>query len=80
MFHDFDKYIGLDKFNLLHLNDSQVEIGSKKDRHECLGYGNIWKEDSKSLKYLLTLCGEKNIPVILETPNVHNDLCNINIL
>ncbi len=80
MFHDFDKYIGLDKFNLLHLNDSQVEIGSKKDRHECLGYGNIWKEDSTSLKYLLTLCGEKNIPVILETPNVHNDLENINIL
>ncbi len=80
MFHDFDKYIGLDKFNLLHLNDSEVPFASKKDRHECIGFGHIWKENNESLKYLLTKCGEKNIPVILETPNVMNDMKNINSL
>ena len=79
MFHEFDKYIGLHKFKLLHLNDSLVSLGSKKDRHECLGYGSIWKEDDKSLKYLLTQCGEKKIPVILETPNILNDFNNINL-
>ena len=78
MFHEFDKYVGMDKFNLLHLNDSQVKLGSKKDRHECLGYGEIWKDNDISLKYLLTKCGEKNIPVILETPNIYNDLNLIN--
>ena len=49
MFYEFDKYIGIDKFNLLHLNDSQVKLGSKKDRHECLCEGCIWKEDNKAL-------------------------------
>ena len=80
MFDDFDKYVGLDKFNLLHLNDSEVTFGSKKDRHECLGYGHIWKEDNKSLKHLLKKCGENEIPIILETPNVMNDLKNIDML
>ena len=77
MFHEFDKYIGLHKFKLLHLNDSAVPLGSKKDRHECLGYGSIWKDDNESLKYLLKQCGEKKIPIILETPNILNDLKNM---
>lgn len=79
MFHEFDKYIGLHNFKLLHLNDSAVPLGSKKDRHECLGYGSIWKDDDKSLKYLLTKCAEKKIPIILETPNILNDVKNINL-
>jgi deoxyribonuclease-4 len=78
MFHEFDKYIGLEKFDLLHLNDSAVPFASKKDRHECLKYGYIWKEDDESLQYLLTKCSENNIPVILETPNVLNDMESIN--
>jgi deoxyribonuclease-4 len=74
MFFDFDKYIGLDKFNLLHLNDSAVSFGSKKDRHECLTEGFIWKEDETALEYLLVKCSEKDIPVILETPDIIKDL------
>jgi deoxyribonuclease-4 len=74
MFYEFDKYIGLDKFNLLHLNDSAVPFGSKKDRHECLGEGFIWKEDDESLKYLLKKCSESNIPIILETPDIITDM------
>lgn len=79
MFHEFDKYIGLHNFKLLHLNDSAVSFASKKDRHECLGYGYIWKEDNKSLKYLLTKCAEKKIPVILETPNISKDMETIDL-
>lgn len=74
MFYEFDKYIGLDKFNLLHLNDSAVPFGSKKDRHECLREGFIWKEDDEALKYLIKRCGESNIPIILETPDIISDM------
>jgi len=67
MFVDFDRYIGLDKFNLLHLNDSKTIFGSKKDRHELLGEGYIWGESFSSLIYLLNRCKENGIPMILET-------------
>lgn len=80
MFHDFDKYLGLEKFDLLHLNDSEVKLGAKKDRHSCIGFGKIWEDDNISLKYLLTKCSEKFIPVILETENGKQDLFNINNL
>lgn len=77
LFYEFDKHIGLDKFNLLHLNDSLVPLGSKKDRHECICCGHIWKDDNMSLKYLLTKCSENKIPVILETSDVLGDLYTI---
>lgn len=67
MFYDFERYIGLDKFTLLHLNDSKVEIGSKKDRHENITQGYIWNEDITSLIYILNRCKENGIPMILET-------------
>jgi len=80
MFYEFDKYIGLDKFNLLHLNDSMVALGSKKDRHECLCEGCIWKKNNTALKYLLTKCGENKIPVIIETADVVGDMDTIDRL
>jgi deoxyribonuclease-4 len=67
MFEEFDEILGLDKFTLLHLNDSVVSFGSKKDRHELLLCGQIWKEDCSSLFYLLNMCKKHNIPIILET-------------
>lgn len=67
MFSDFDAVIGLDKFALLHLNDSEVPCGSKKDRHACLCTGHIWTEDSSSLVYLLDKCQKHGIPMVLET-------------
>lgn len=77
MFHDFDKYIGLDKFKLLHLNSSKAEFGSKKDQHDCLHTGKIWKNSAESLVYLITRCEENNIPIILETPDVYTDMKGI---
>lgn len=67
LFHDFQRYIGMSYFSLLHLNDSVVEFNSKKDRHACIGDGYIWKKDKTSLFYLLTKCMENNIPIVLET-------------
>lgn len=40
-FAAFDKIIGLKKLKMSHCNDSKVELGGKKDRHEHLGEGYI---------------------------------------
>lgn len=67
LFSDFDKLLGLDKWKLLHLNDSCVPLGCRKDRHELIAQGNIWKEDQTALKYLVNKCCQHDIPIVLET-------------
>jgi len=67
MFIDFDNILGLDKLTLIHLNDSKEKFKSRKDRHELLKQGFIWKNDDISLRYLLEKCKTHNIPCILET-------------
>lgn len=67
MFQDFERFLGIDNFYLLHLNDSKVPLGSKKDSHACLGEGLIWKNSFKSLVYLLNKCKQNQIPMVLET-------------
>ena len=67
MFEEFDDIIGLDNFTLLHLNDSEVPLGSRKDRHACLGTGYIWGESFDSLILLLDTCKAHGIPAVLET-------------
>ena len=67
MFEEFDKIIGLNKFTLLHLNDSVVALGSKRDEHALLGTGHIWSGGFESLILLLDTCKKYGIPVILET-------------
>lgn len=37
----FDKEIGLERLKLIHANDTRVELGSKIDKHENIGAGNI---------------------------------------
>ena len=67
MFNDFDRIIGLEYFKLLHLNDSEVQLGAKKDLHACIGNGFIWKDGFNSLLHLLDTCKHLNIPMVLET-------------
>ena len=67
MFADFDRLLGIDNFYLLHLNDSKVHLGSKKDLHACLGDGCIWENSFESLIHLLNKCKENKIPMVLET-------------
>ena len=61
----FDKLIGLHFIKLIHLNDSQRELGSHIDRHANIGSGFIGKE---SLLELMTFFLSLNVPIILETP------------
>lgn len=49
---DFEKEVGMKYLKLIHLNDSKYEFGCRKDVHEVLGEGKIWKSP-KVLKYFL---------------------------
>ncbi|OQX90289.1 MAG: hypothetical protein B6D57_03920 [Candidatus Coatesbacteria bacterium 4484_99] len=54
-----------DRVMLLHLNDSKVELGSNKDRHEHLGMGYIGRD---GLRNFLLYPDVAELPVIMETP------------
>ena len=60
----FNKIIGLDKLKVLHINDSKNIIGSHKDRHENIGYGNIGFDNLIKVIYHEKL---KGIPKIMIT-------------
>ena len=75
---ELEKYIGLDKLKVIHLNDSKFPLSSRKDRHMHIGKGYIGLEGFRALvnhKYL------KDLPFILETPkhDEEDDLKNINL-
>lgn len=65
-FAQFDKIIGLKWLKMSHVNDSKVEFGSHRDRHEHIGDGNIGKAGFEAF---LSFLREKKlaIPLILET-------------
>jgi len=76
---ELEKYIGLDKLKVVHLNDSKYPLGSRKDRHMHIGKGYIGLEGFRVLvnhKYL------KDLPFVLETPkhDEKDDLKNINLV
>jgi deoxyribonuclease IV len=48
-FKQFDKVIGLKWLKMSHINDSKIELGSKKDRHEHIGEGRIGEAGFKAL-------------------------------
>jgi len=63
---EFDDVIGLDRLKAIHLNDSKNPFDSHKDRHECIGQGNI------GLTALVNVINHpklQGIPFNLETPN-----------
>jgi len=78
MFDDFDRIIGLERFTLLHLNDSEVPLGSRKDRHASLGTGYIWTDSFDSLIHLLNKCQTHGIPAVLETN--YDDMLTLSII
>jgi len=66
----FDKEIGLSYIKCIHINDSKNAIGSHKDRHENLGFGDLGFDNLINIIYNERL---KDIPKILETPYVTKD-------
>lgn len=61
----FDAVIGLDRLELSHANDSKVELGSRKDRHEHIGEGLIGLDGFRAI---MSNQRFRKIDFILETP------------
>lgn len=66
-FEEFEKEIGLKKLALIHLNDSKGGLGSNLDRHEVIGEGTLGID---TFELIVNHPYLKNIPGILETPDV----------
>ena len=65
-FKEFDDVVGFSYLKGMHINDSKKGLGSKVDRHESLGQGEIgWS----CFEYIMSDSNFNNIPLILETPN-----------
>lgn len=62
----FDTIIGLERLKAIHLNDSLNACGSHKDRHACIGKGQIGLEALVKVINHPDLC---KLPFYLETPN-----------
>ncbi len=75
-FDEFNKKIGLQYLDLIHLNDSKKGHGCCVDRHENLGEGEI---GLVGLRHVIRYCMYYRIPTILETPDTYQseiDLIN----
>lgn len=76
----FDEIVGLDRLKIIHMNDSKKEFGSKKDRHEHIGKGEIGMEAFRNIVNDKKL---KKVPMILETPKgdeLLEDIENLKVL
>ena len=63
---EFDRVLGLSRLRAIHLNDSKNPLGARKDRHECIGRGELGLE---ALERVLRFAAARELPVVLETPN-----------
>ena len=62
---EFDSIIGLDRLKAVHLNDSMMPFGGKKDRHAVIGEGEI------GLNAIINFMNHpklNKLPFFLETP------------
>jgi deoxyribonuclease-4 len=63
----FDRELGLARLAMVHFNDSQSERGSRTDRHQHVGAGQI---GPRGMGHLLTHPLLRSIPFVLETPGM----------
>jgi deoxyribonuclease-4 len=61
----FDRILGLDRLELLHLNDSKHPLSSHKDRHQDIGKGTLGVDPFRRIMLDERL---RTVPKILETP------------
>ena len=62
--NELDSHVGLGRLHLVHLNDARDPLGSRLDRHEHIGLGNIGEEGFKVI-----LNSElREVPMVMETP------------
>jgi molybdopterin converting factor small subunit len=62
----FDRLIGLEHLKLIHANDAKKPCGSRVDRHDHIGDGEIGIE---AFRRLATDPRLEHVPIIIETPD-----------
>lgn len=62
---EFDRLIGLDRLKTIHLNDSLKPLGSRVDRHDAIGNGQIGID---GFRWIMNDPRLADVPKILETP------------
>ncbi len=67
---EFDNKIGIKNIKLIHLNNSKTELGAGIDRHDNLENGKIHMD---GIREIIRFAKKLNIPIILETPDIHID-------
>ncbi len=80
MKREFDSSIGLDRIRAFHLNDSKFGLGSRRDRHEHIGRGEVGLE---AFRLILNDRKFRNVPMVLETPkgdDLEEDRVNLAVL
>ena len=65
-FAEFDRLIGCDRIKVVHCNDSKKAWGSRVDRHEHLGDGEI---GPVAFQCLVKDSRFENTPIVVETPD-----------
>lgn len=65
-FEEFDRTVGMQYLKGMHLNDALRPLGSRLDRHACIGKGMIGLE---CFRYIMRSPLFEEIPLILETPD-----------
>jgi len=61
----FDQLVGMERLMAIHLNDSKREMGSRVDRHEQIGKGELGVE---AFRLLVNDPKLAPLPMVLETP------------
>ena len=73
---EIDARIGLGRLAMIHLNDSKSALGSRLDRHEHLGAGNIGET---GLREILTNPRLAHVTYYLETPGMDEGYDAVNV-
>ena len=63
----FDDVIGRDRLRMMHLNDSKTALGSRHDRHELIGEGQIGEG---AFRRVMNDDRLAKIPKVIETPKL----------
>ena len=77
----FDDILGYARLGELHLNDSAVPLGTRKDRHALIGEGHV---GAAAFRRIMTDRRLAAVPKVIETPKgddmVTNDRRMLNLL
>jgi deoxyribonuclease-4 len=76
----FDRLLGAERLKAVHLNDAKRELGSRVDRHEHIGQGEL---GLAPFRFLVNEPRFRGLPMILETekgPDLEEDRENLRVL